>query len=132
MKRLTLFFGLMQRLLPHLIQEGSPISFTMPADAAADEMLKRRECAMVSSAALRMHAKRLVISDEKLAGLAPQLAEVGDKIAVLPWCNFPVVLREVDRRCEFIGEIYVGGIMDGETMEGLKSGKYKEQKFEIH
>jgi hypothetical protein len=130
--RLTLFFGLMQRLLPHLIPEGSPISLTMPANAAADEMIERCERAMVSSAALRMHAKRLVISNEKLAGLAPQLAEVGDKVVVLLGCNFPVVLREVDCRCEFIGEIYLDGIMHGEAMEGLKSGKYKEQNFEIH
>jgi hypothetical protein len=96
------------------------------------EILEKRERAMVSSAALRMHAKRLVISGRKLAGLAPQLVEVGDKIVVLMGSNFPVVLREVDDRYELIGEIYVDGIMDGEAMDDLKSGKHRERNFEIH
>jgi hypothetical protein len=131
-QRLTLFFGLTQRLLPHLIAKGSPIPPSTPTDPVDDEILERQELAMVSSAALRMHAKRLIISERKLAGLAPQLAEVGDKIVVFMGCNFPVVLREVDDRCELIGEIYVDGIMDGEAMDDLKAGKYRERTFEIH
>jgi hypothetical protein len=79
-----------------------------------------------------MHAKRLVISEGKLAGLAPQLSEVGDKIVVLLGCDFPVVMRDVDGRCELIGEIYVDGIMRGEAMDGLESGEYTERNFEIH
>jgi hypothetical protein len=131
-QRLTLFFGLTQRLLPHLIAKGSPIPPSTPTDPVDDEILERQELAMVSSAALRMHAKRLIISERKLAGLAPQLAEVGDKIVVFMGCNFPVVLREVDDRCELIGEIYVDGIMDGEAMDDLKAGKHRERTFEIH
>jgi hypothetical protein len=131
-QRLTLFFGLMQRLLSHLIAERSPTPLMTPTNPVDTEILEKRERAMVSSAALRMHAKRLVISGRKLAGLAPQLVEVGDKIVVLMGSNFPVVLREVDDRYELIGEIYVDGIMDGEAMDDLKSGKHRERNFEIH
>jgi hypothetical protein len=50
---------------------------------------------MVASAALRMHAKRLVVSDTKLAGLARMTAKAGNKIAVLLGCSFPVVIRDM-------------------------------------
>ena len=67
----------------------------------------------------------------KLAGLAPQLAEVGDQIAVLLGCDFPVVLREVDGRCELIGEVYVESIMDGKqwTTSILENTKRDISKF---
>ena len=131
-ERLTLFFGLMQRLLPRLINGKSPIPIPTAANAEHAEILEKRERAMVSSAALRMHAKRLVISKEKLLGFAPQNVKVDDKIIVLFGCSFHVVLREVEGHWELIGEIYVDSIMDKEAMVGLKSGKYHEQKFEIH
>jgi hypothetical protein len=94
--------------------------------------LEKRELAMVFSAALRMHAKRLVILKNNLLGFAPQQTEVGDKIVVLLGCNFPVVLREVGEHWELIGEIYVDGIMNGEAMDRLEAGLYHKQKFEIH
>ena len=97
----------------------------------ADEVLEKRERVIVYSAALRMHVKRLILSNIKLAGLAPQLAEEGDKIVVLLSCNFPVVLRDVDGCCGLIGEICVDRMMEGEAMEDLKSGKYTERIFEI-
>lgn len=131
-QRLALFFGLTRRLLPHLVSVEPPIPWTKLVDVEEDDFQERQERAMVSSAALRMHAKRLVISDTKLTGLAPQLAEVGDRIVVLLGCNFPVVLRKVDSYWELIGEIYVDGIMDGEAMEDLRLGKYNGQDFEIH
>jgi hypothetical protein len=130
-QRLALFFGLMQRLLPQLA-EASPKLPPISPDPVDDEILEKRERAMVSAAALRMHAKRIVISDGKLAGFAPRLAEAGDKIAVLLGCDFPVVLRDVDGKCELIGEVYVDSIMNGEAMDDLKSGKYEKRYFEIH
>ncbi len=129
-QRLALFFGLMQRLLPYLAVT-SPNLPPSP-DHVNDEVLEKRERAMVSAAALRMLAKRIVVSERKLAGLPPQLAEVGNKIAVLLGCDFPVILREIDGSCELIGEVYVDSIMDGEAMDGLKSGKYKKRYFETY
>ncbi|KAE9362973.1 HET-domain-containing protein [Stipitochalara longipes BDJ] len=131
-ERLTLFFGLIQRLLPQLMEGKLPIPLLTATNAADDEILEKRERAMVSSAALRMHAKRIVISEDKLMGLAPQKAEVGDKIVILLGCNFPVVLREVDKHWELIGEIYVDGIMNEEAMDGVNSGRFTKQDLEIH
>jgi len=95
-QRITLFFGLMQRLAPQLL-EGEP---SMPLPNAtideADEMREKRERALVSSTALRMHAKRLAISEKKLAGLAPQSTKEDDKIVILMGCNFPVVMRPMN------------------------------------
>lgn len=93
-ERLTLFFSLIQRLLPHLVKGDSPVPVLKADNPADDEILEKRERAIVSSAALRMHAKRLVISEDKRIGFAPQRVEIGDKIVVLLGCSFPVVLRE--------------------------------------
>jgi hypothetical protein len=131
-ERLTLFFSLVKRVLPRLIKGKSPMPILTTANAADVEILEKRERAMVSSAALRMHAKRLIISENKLLGFAPQDAKLGDKIVVLLGCSFPVVLREVDGYWELVGEIYVDGIMNGEAMDGLRSGAYLERRFEIH
>ncbi|CZR67879.1 uncharacterized protein PAC_17778 [Phialocephala subalpina] len=132
-QQLTVFFDLLQKLLPGLLLHGVPL----PAPAVnqdheiAPEVLEARQRAIVASASTRMHAKRLVISRTRLAGLAPQAAEEGDHIVVLLGCDFPVVMRNMGSYWTLIGEVYVDGIMYGEAMDGLHSGKYKEQGFTI-
>ncbi|RDW77668.1 hypothetical protein BP6252_05721 [Coleophoma cylindrospora] len=131
-QRLALFFGLIQALLPHLVKDGSPVPLLDSAELINDEMLGKRQRAMAASAALRMHAKRLVVTENKLAGLAPQLSQKGDKIAVLFGCDFPVVLRAVDDHWELIGEVYIDGIMKGQAMTDYRAGKFTERTFYIY
>jgi hypothetical protein len=138
-QRITLFWGLLQRLLPEIVKDThSPIpqsyfeNKAKNADADAAALLEKRQYAMVASAALRMHSKQLVVSSSKLTGLAPMATQVGDVIAVLFGCSFPVVLRDMGGGSwMLVGEIYVDGMMYGEALEGLHSGKFIERNFEI-
>jgi hypothetical protein len=53
----------------------------------------------------------------ELYGMAPQAALKGDIICILFGCSVPVVLRQVSGdQYHFIGECYVHGIMDGESL----------------
>jgi hypothetical protein len=115
-RRLTFFFGLIQKLLPGLLQDGNPVQHLVEDNQLTREVLEAREYAMVSAAALRMHAKRFILTRTKLAGLAPQEAKEGDKIVVLLGCDFPVVLRRIGNYWKLIGEVYVDGIMHKETV----------------
>ena len=84
-------------------------------------MLEARAYAVVSSAAIQMHAKRFIIPRTKLAGLAPQAVEEGDQIVILLGCNFPVTMMYMGGYWTLIGEIYVDEIMYGEAIDGLVS-----------
>lgn len=118
------------RLLPEL-QIDSDLLLLLPDLKIESCVLEARQYALVSSASRRMHGKRFVVSSTKLAGLAPQAAQQGDEIVVLLGCDFPVVMRDMGTYWTLIGEIYVDGIMYGEAMDGLASGKYVENSFEI-
>jgi hypothetical protein len=61
-----------------------------------DVELEKRAKGTVASAALRMHGKRLIMSESKLVGLVPMGARAGDKIVLLFGCNYPVVLRQIE------------------------------------
>jgi hypothetical protein len=131
LQRFACFVSLIQKLLPGLLKDGTLILGLHRDEKTASEVLEARAYAVVSSAALQMHAKRFIISRTKLAGLAPQAAEEGDQIFILFGCDFPVVMRNMGNYCRLIGEIYVDKIMYGEAMDGLVSGKYTERSFKI-
>jgi hypothetical protein len=130
-QRFAFFVSLIQKLLPGLLKDGTPIPGLHRDEKTASEVLEARAYAVVSSAALQMHAKRFIISRTKLAGLAPQAADDGDQIVILLGCDFPVVMRNMGSYWTLIGEIYVDEIMYGEAMDGLVSGKYTEAVFKI-
>lgn len=57
-------------------------------------------------------------------GVAPDIAEPGDKICIVPGSCAPFVVRPKGEHFQLIGECYVHGIMDGEAM---KMGDLDEQ-----
>lgn len=130
-QRLAPFFELIQKLLPGLWKEDPAIQAPFEDTRLAPDVLEARRYAIVASVALRMHAKRHVISKTKLVGLASQTTQEGDKIAVLFGRDFPVVMRNLGSFWMMVGETYVEGIMYGEAMTGLQSGQYKEEAFTI-
>lgn len=122
-KRVELFYHLFKELLPAAEFPSAP-SFP----GAPTENIEAQR-STVSAASLRMHNKRFTLSrNEKLACLAPANARRGDSICLLLGCNYPVLLRKTESYYVLIGEIYVDGIMYGET-----SFKGKELvDFQIH
>ncbi len=74
--------------------------------------------------------KRLLTTEGGYIGMAPNAARKGDKVCLLLGCRVPVLLRERDQgRYELIGDVYVHGIMNGETLN--KESYRKLQDFEI-
>ncbi|CZR56554.1 uncharacterized protein PAC_06443 [Phialocephala subalpina] len=125
--RASLFFSLTKKLLPGLLEGTQMPNFER---GESDESITaQEEHASVSSAALRIHANRFIVSASKHVGLAPQATQEGDKIVVLLGCDFPVIMRNLRDYWILIGEIYVDGIMYGEAMTELQSGKYTKSKF---
>ena len=72
---------------------------------------------------LRIHRRRFFISSRGFFGLAPQNAEVGDEVFILPGCSVPVVLRRDGEIWTFIGETFVAGIMDGEAVQAIDENR---------
>ncbi|KAL8943103.1 MAG: hypothetical protein Q9216_001303 [Gyalolechia sp. 2 TL-2023] len=66
-------------------------------------------------------SRRLITTDMGYVGMAPEKVERGDVVAVLFGCSMPMVLRQSmgesgDVRWKVVGDCYLHGIMDGESM----------------
>jgi len=72
----------------------------------------------------RVGRKRLFVTEGRYLGLGPASMREGDGVWVLPGAGAAFILRKVDVtddedvRCNFIGEAYVHGIMNGEAVDG--------------
>ena len=56
-------------------------------------------------------------------GLVPIETQQGDLVSLLLGSNVPVILRPFGTRYKVVGGCYVHGIMEGEVMESLETGK---------
>lgn len=65
----------------------------------------------------------------KLLGLAPEIGQKGDSIAILYGCSVPVVLRRKigSDYYTLVGECYVHGMMDGEAFDFQKSAQTRAE-----
>ncbi|CZR69946.1 uncharacterized protein PAC_19847 [Phialocephala subalpina] len=72
-----------------------------------------------------MGRMRLMTTRKGYVGFAPKLSQRGDIICVLQGCNIPVVLRPCGEIYNLVGECYIHGIMEGETVVGLEKGEYE-------
>ncbi|KAH8792149.1 heterokaryon incompatibility protein-domain-containing protein [Hyaloscypha sp. PMI_1271] len=116
-QRVSQFVRLLWKMFPRLV-DGMPPMPTMPLEEGIDDVeLEKRAKGTVAAAALRMHGKRLVVTESKLVGFAPMAARAGDKIVVLFGCNYPVVLRQVEPKVKCLqvdGKFYRGECMSSE------------------
>ena len=77
--------------------------------------------------------RRLITTEKGYIGVALNKARRGDLIVIALGSSVPFVLRPKERgdRYTFVGEAYVHGIMEGQAMEWLESGKCKVREFTI-
>jgi hypothetical protein len=80
--------------------------------------------------AIGIERRKLITTRTGWLGLAPE-ESVGDIVAILFGCNYPVVLRPSGNDFKYIGECYVDGLMDGEAVEAATRGEYKEREITI-
>ena len=78
-----------------------------------------------------MYHRRVFTTKNGYLGVGSRTLTRNDKIYVLFGCNVPVVLRPRDRQYELIGECYVHGIMNGEFVNLLDSGKAQSTSVEL-
>jgi hypothetical protein len=70
-----------------------------------------------SRASMPSIGRRFVITESGYYGLAPAMADIGDRCYVLQGARAAYILRDipsVDSHCELIGESYIHGAMMGE------------------
>jgi hypothetical protein len=53
----------------------------------------------------------------------------GDKVAIIFGCSTPIVIRPYGSHFHVLGEAYIHGLMDGEALGLLESGKCEAQDF---
>jgi hypothetical protein len=83
----------------------------------------------VSAVVRASHNRRFGITSKGYMVLAPAGAMKSDLVCVLFGGQTPFILREEHGRLHLVGACYVHGIMFGEAMEDLKSGRYEVQDF---
>ncbi|KAE9365790.1 hypothetical protein N431DRAFT_562510 [Stipitochalara longipes BDJ] len=80
---------------------------------------------------LHWYSRRLFTTGAGSVGLGGNMCRPGDIICILLGCSTPLVLRPTRDAIQLIGEAYLHGIMDGQAMKGLESGKYYMRNFNI-
>ncbi len=82
--------------------------------------------------------RKLAISAKGYLGLASSLAQPGDAICILLGCSVPVILRPIHgnvldnaARLTLVGECYVHGIMNGESMKAAEDDPSVLRTFDI-
>ena len=83
--------------------------------------------------------RRFVLTENNYMGLAPKMAEVGDRICVFLGGQTPYVVRKKSEvqshqpsifgADHFLGDAYVHGMMDGEAMKKYSTGEKKKKFF---
>ena len=75
-------------------------------------------------ATIGLNGRTLITTQNGFLGLAPDETQLGDTIAILYGCNYPVVLRRFGNSFRFVGECYIDGLMDGEAVAAQMRGEY--------
>jgi hypothetical protein len=80
-----------------------------------------------------MKRRSFIITKHGHIGAGPEEVEPDDLVCVLLGCSVPVVLRKIIGKdaCEFVGECYLHGFMDGETTASVRGKTYELREFNI-
>ncbi|KAI1124910.1 heterokaryon incompatibility protein-domain-containing protein [Nemania abortiva] len=73
----------------------------------------------------------LFLTTDGSLGLGPARMQVGDRIFVLPMCNVPLLLREMNGHYLLVGVCFILGLMDGEVADIVRSEQLKPVSLEI-
>ena len=68
---------------------------------------------------LACKGRRFFTTAKGFMGLAPDIAQVGDKICLISGCCTPFIIRADGPNFCLVGESYVHGVMDGELMSDI-------------
>jgi hypothetical protein len=125
---------IIQKLFPEVYpkQHGFHESFESyleQYDGALLEVSKWRICLNLAMAT----GSRFIETTSGYLGLSPVGTEPGDILCVLKHCKVPVILRKAPggEHYLFVGTTFVVGLMDGEAVEFINSGRSKPEWYEL-
>ncbi|RYC59863.1 hypothetical protein CHU98_g6339 [Xylaria longipes] len=107
---------------PHQAWGGNKKSDVVEQHSELDE----RDAVSWASNALAW--RRLAVTGSGRLALTVAAVLDGDTVVVLPGCSTPVVIRYVDSGWKLIGEIFVYGLMNGETATMVRDGLLEVHK----
>ena len=81
--------------------------------------LKWPACYAIMAMSLACIGRRFFITTKGFMGLAPAIAQVGDKVCLISGCCTPFIIRPEGPNYALVGESYVHGVMDGELMSDI-------------
>jgi len=77
------------------------------------------------------HMRRCFITQDGRIGVGPTSMKKGDTVVVLFGAGTPYVLRRWKGKWLFLGECYVTGLMQGESIQSWRAGELQEEWFDI-
>ena len=77
------------------------------------------------------HMKRCFITTNGRIGVGSTSMKKGDSIVVLFGAGTPYILRRRKMQWLLIGDCYVDGLMDGQSIDRWRAGELQKQRFEI-
>ena len=94
-------------------------SFFSRALGMVERLKNRRWQWTAYEAMIACKGRRFFTTPKGFMGLAPDIAQVGDKICLISGCCTPFVIRPNGPNYCLVGESYVHGVMDGELMSDI-------------
>lgn len=81
----------------------------------------------------RQMARRIIVTNDVIIGMAPCRARKGDVVVILCRCSIPVILRPIEtgKAYQIVGEAYVHGYMNGEIKEELIDGIRQTKRLRL-
>jgi hypothetical protein len=102
--------------------EDTPNRLSWPL---SDYGMNSRTPGFLDFAAILARVRSLVITERGYIGIGPYQVEKGDLVCVLLGCPVPMIVRKKGLNYILVGEVYVYGMMHGEMIDQLESGKLK-------
>ena len=109
-----------------------PTADVMAPDHMAADSFQRKSASYIAALQDTLHGWRFIVTKKGYVGVVPNMARIGDVIAILKGGRVPFILQEsVVRPGAFrlVGECYVHGLMNG---EGLSLQGVVEREFRLH
>ncbi|PQE10655.1 heterokaryon incompatibility protein [Rutstroemia sp. NJR-2017a BBW] len=109
-----------------------PTEYAMLIEHMAASSYKQQAASYIAALQDTLYGWRFVVTKNGYVGVVPNIAKVGDVVAILKGGRVPFVLKKSEKRekvFRLIGECYIHGLMNG---EGLSLPRISERKFQLY
>lgn len=107
-------------------------AYAMALEHMAADSLRKQSTSYMAALQDTLYGWRFVTTKRGYVGVVPNMAQIGDAIAILKGGRVPFILQESEARpgaFRLVGECYIHSMMNG---EGLSLQGVVESKFRLH